>query len=158
MEGLSYQSETKRAARDRLWRRSVNSLTTERASTALPRDYVEQLRNMFIASPGSNAEEASRLSSSATATWSSFHDAHTQKKEPAHLKVLYLAGPEPQNDALVLLITLLSCAPWSERGIALVVSLLPLARTLEARPLSLSPRFHFFSFFSNRNNIFTFSV
>ena len=103
MTNPSYQQPAKAEARSALLKRAVEALTVSRAESPLVRldefdetlAFAERVALRRGLSVDGLEAEAERFRA--------FHASRVGSRRPADLKVLYLSGPEPQNDLRVLM-------------------------------------------------------
>jgi len=102
MTNTSYQQPTKEAARRALLKRAVDALTVARHESPVVRldefDATLAFARLVAAERGSQVAD---LDAEAE-RFRAFYRSRVGVRSPADLKVLYLSGPEPQNDLDVL--------------------------------------------------------
>ncbi|MFO0605695.1 MAG: class I SAM-dependent methyltransferase [Polyangiales bacterium] len=107
MNTPTYTQSIKNDARRFVLERAVKALTADRSSSVVvsadefddARNYAITFLEQYNLAPSSLRSELLEQS----AEWHTFHRSVVGHKEPSDLRVLYLCGPEPENDLSVLL-------------------------------------------------------
>ncbi|MGM0101882.1 hypothetical protein IGI89_001099 [Enterococcus sp. AZ141] len=100
----TYKQNEKKNSRDELWRNAIYSLTVYRnTSKILREDRVRDLWNYFIYDFGIKSKTLGYINGNYINEWMQFSESLYQKKTSADLKIVYLCGPEPENDLNIML-------------------------------------------------------
>lgn len=101
----SYSQPIKNRVREKILEHAVRALTTERSRSSLVRlnEFDETLDHTlrFLSNHGFNGHLNAEARAHAR-EWGRFFETTVRSKAPEDLRVLYLCGPEPQNDLAVL--------------------------------------------------------
>jgi len=97
---MTYKGPIKEKSRELFWRHAVESLTSQRRNNRiLNKEYLRRLweYSFFKCLPGEDHNDY------ILNDWLAFSDLSYGEKTPEQLKIVFLCGPEPENDVKVLL-------------------------------------------------------
>jgi len=108
----NYNEPIKNSVRESLINHAIKHLTTSRKSSYLVQEkWIDHVTNHFIdvlipqlfKQRRFNKEEFTTRFNQTYSKWKDFYKTHYKSKNTKELKVLYLSGPQPQNDLDILL-------------------------------------------------------
>lgn len=100
----TYKQKVKSNSREELWKDAIYSLTIYRnTSRILREDRIRDLWNYFIYKFGITRKKPFSINANYISEWTQFANSLYQNKTASDLRIVYLCGPEPENDLNIML-------------------------------------------------------